>query len=272
MMDEIDDKADKVDAGRKAGLVSIVVPVYNAERFIEETIFRVQAQTYDSWELLLVDDCSTDRSRELISRRSAEDRRVRLIAQEHNGGAARARNRGIREAGGQYICFLDADDIWMPGKLERELAFIRYVQGERDPDAGFVFMGYEFADGSGAGLGKVVHVPVRITYQQALKNTTIFTSTVMIDRDKIQDADICMPCVASEDTATWWHLLKRYGAAYGLDENLVRYRRSADTLSSNKLTAVRRIWNLYRRQERLSVTKSVYCMCFWAFRAVLRRV
>ena len=124
-MDEIDDKADKVDAGRKAGLVSIVVPVYNAERFIEETIFRVQAQTYDSWELLLVDDCSTDRSRELISRRSAEDRRVRLIAQEHNGGAARARNRGIREAGGQYICFLDADDIWMPGKLERELAFIR---------------------------------------------------------------------------------------------------------------------------------------------------
>ena len=80
MMDEIDDKADKVDAGRKAGLVSIVVPVYNAERFIEETIFRVQAQTYDSWELLLVDDCSTDRSRELISRRSAEDRRVRLIA------------------------------------------------------------------------------------------------------------------------------------------------------------------------------------------------
>ncbi len=272
MMDEIDDKADKVDAGRKAGLVSIVVPVYNAERFIEETIFRVQAQTYDSWELLLVDDCSTDRSRELISRRSAEDRRVRLIAQEHNGGAARARNRGIREAGGQYICFLDADDIWMPGKLERELAFIRHVQGERDPDAGFVFMGYEFADGSGAGLGKVVHVPARITYQQALKNTTIFTSTVMIDRDKIPDADICMPCVASEDTATWWRLLKKYGAAYGLDENLVRYRRSADTLSSNKLTAVRRIWNLYRRQERLSVTRSVYCMCFWAFRAVLRRV
>ncbi len=100
MMDEIDDKADKADAGWKAGLVSIVVPVYNAERFIEETIARVQAQTYDSWELLLVDDCSTDRSRELISRRSAEDRRVRLIAQEQNGGAARARNRGIREAGG----------------------------------------------------------------------------------------------------------------------------------------------------------------------------
>lgn len=261
-------------SGRKTGLVSIIVPVYNAERFIAETIGYVQRQTYGEWELLLVDDCSTDASRELIREKGREDRRVKLVVQDggKNGGAARARNRGIKEAGGQYICFLDADDIWQPEKLRLELEYIRKVQREENPDAGFVFTGYEFADASGAGLGKVVHVPARITYRQALKNTTIFTSTVMIDRNKIPDEDICMPCIASEDTATWWRLLKKYGAAYGMDENLVLYRRSADTLSSNKLTAVRRIWNLYRRQEGLSVIKSVYCMCFWAFRAVLRRV
>lgn len=257
---------------KKAGLVSIVVPVYNAAQFIAETIGYVQSQTYDNWELLLVDDCSTDAGREQIAMKSREDGRIRLIVQDQNGGAARARNRGISEARGQYLCFLDADDIWLPDKLERELAFIRSVQRGRDPDAGFVFMGYEFADESGTGLGRVVHVPARITYRQALKNTTIFTSTVMIDRNKIPDEDICMPCIASEDTATWWRLLKKYGAAYGADENLVRYRRSADTLSSNKLTAVRRIWNLYRRQECLSVIKSMYCMCFWACRAVLRRI
>ncbi len=251
---------------RRAGLVSIIVPVYNAERFIAETIDYVQKQTYEAWELLLVDDCSTDQSRAVIEQKARADERVRLIVQEGNGGAAKARNRGIWEARGQYICFLDADDIWLPDKLKVELDYIRKMQ------AGFVFMGYEFADASGEGLGKVVHVPARITYRQALKNTTIFTSTVMIDRDRIPDEDICMPCIESEDTATWWRILKKHGAGYGIDENLVRYRRSADTLSSNKLTAVRRIWNLYRRQERLSVMRSAYCMCFWAFRAVLRRI
>ena len=251
---------------KRAGLVSIIVPVYNAERFIAETIGHVQKQTYAQWELLLVDDCSTDGSREVIRRKSGGDQRIRLIEQGENGGAAKARNRGIREACGQYICFLDADDIWLPDKLKAELEYIQKTQ------AGFVFMGYEFADVSGAGLGKVVHVPERITYRQALKNTTIFTSTVMIDRNQIPDEDICMPYIASEDTATWWRLLKKYGTGYGIDENLVRYRRSADTLSSNKLTAVRRIWNLYRRQEQLSVMRSAYYMCFWTFRAVLRRI
>lgn len=253
-------------------MVSIVVPVYNAGGFIRETIGHVRAQTYGEWELLLVDDCSEDGSRETISAEAEKDSRIKLIRQEENRGAARARNRGIDEAVGQYICFLDADDIWRPDKLEAELAFIKELQKTANPGAGFVFTGYEFADESGRGLGKVVHVPEKITYRQALKNTTIFTSTVMIDREKIQDADIYMPCIASEDTAAWWRILKKYGAGYGLDRNLVMYRRSANTLSSNKLAAVKRIWNLYRRHEGLSATESAYCMFFWALRAVQRRL
>ncbi len=247
-------------------LVSIVVPVYQAERFIAETIEAVQRQTYENWELLLVDDCSKDKSCDVIEKMTKQDERIRLIRQETNQGAAEARNCGVRHAQGRYLCFLDSDDLWEADKLSQELAFMQ------EKKASFVFTGYEFADENGCGLGKIVRVPEEITYAEALKNTTIFTSTVMIDRAQIKDEDIFMPAIASEDTATWWHLLKTYGKAYGLDRNLVKYRRSGNTLSSNKLVAIRRIWQLYRKQERLNVVYSAYCMCFWALRAVLRRV
>lgn len=246
-------------------LVSIVVPVYNAERFIGETIQYVRAQTYENWELILVDDCSKDNSCNIIKNSMKTESRIRLIHQEENSGAAKCRNKGVSCARGRYLCFLDADDIWERDKLARETAFI--ADGK-----GFVFTGYEFADEDGRGLGKIVHVPSEITYHEALKNTTIFTSTVMIDREIIDDKDILMPCIASEDTAAWWNILKKYGKGYGLDERLVRYRRSGGTLSSNKLTAIKRIWNLYRKHERLSVAKSLYCMGFWAARAVFRRL
>ena len=249
-----------------ADMVSIVVPVYNAERFLPETIGLVQKQTYRDWELILVDDCSSDNGAAIVRQYAKDDTMIRLIQQEVNAGAARSRNLGISQANGRYLCFLDADDIWTSQKLEKELAYMK------EKKAAFVFTGYEFADAKGEGLGKIVHVPETISYEQALKNTTIFTSTVMIDRDKIADTDIYMPQIASEDTATWWHILKKYQIGYGLDENLVRYRRTEGTLSSNKLVAIQRIWGLYRRQEKLSWCKSMYCMFFWAFRAVLRRV
>lgn len=249
-----------------ADMVSIVVPVYNAERFLPETIGLVQKQTYRDWELILVDDCSSDNGAAIVRQYAKDDTRIRLIQQEVNAGAARSRNLGISQANGRYLCFLDADDIWTSQKLEKELVYMK------EKKAAFVFTGYEFADAKGEGLGKIVHVPETISYEQALKNTTIFTSTVMIDRDKIADTDIYMPQIASEDTATWWHILKKYQIGYGLDENLVRYRRTEGTLSSNKLVAIQRIWGLYRRQEKLSWCKSIYCMFFWAFRAVLRRV
>lgn len=246
-------------------LVSIVVPVYNAQDFIGETIQYVKEQTYEYWELLLVDDCSLDNSCNIIEGIQRTDDRIKLIRQEHNSGAASCRNKGVSCARGRYLCFLDADDIWEPNKLARELAFMNGGKG-------FVFTGYEFADENGRGLGKIVHVPETITYREALKNTTIFTSTVMIDRTIIADNDSMMPCIESEDTATWWNILKKYGTGYGLDECLVRYRRSEGTLSSNKFRAIMRIWNLYRKHEKLSIAKSFCCMVFWAFRAVFRRI
>lgn len=248
--------------------VSIIVPVYNAALYIKKTMDSVRGQTYAGWELLLVEDGSGDDSAQIIERYVEEtgERRIRLIRQPGNRGAAAARNRGVREARGRFLAYLDADDLWEPRKLERQLAFMERT------DAGFSFTGYEFADEAGAGTGKVVRVPEKLVYREALKNTTIFTSTVMFDTQKIPSKLLEMPAVKSEDTALWWKLLRQGYTAYGLDENLVRYRRAGRTLSSNKLEAVRRIWNLYRRSEGLGIWRSAYYFCFWAVRAVLRRV
>ena len=201
-------------------LISIVVPVYRAERYIEETMDCVRAQTYPHWELLLVEDCGPDRSREIIE----------------------------------------------PDKLEKELAFLKEKQ------AAFVFTGYEFADENGKGTGKIVRVPATITYKEALKNTTIFTSTVMFDMEQLSKEQLQMPQIKSEDTALWWRILREGYVACGLDQNLVKYRRAGKSLSSNKLEALRRIWNLYRKAEGMSVPNSAWHFCFWAVRAVKRRV
>lgn len=244
-------------------LVSIVIPVYNAEKCISDTIASIRSQSYTNWEIILVDDGSTDRSLEIMKNIEGDN----IIVLEGKGGsAALARNIGIEAAKGRFIAFLDADDLWDPKKLEKQLGFME------SNDAAFSFTGYEFADEYGVSVKKIVQVPKTITYKQALKNTTIFTSTVIFDMSKLTKDQIYMPNVKSEDTATWWRVLKSGITGYGLNEGLTLYRRSAGTLSSDKIEALRRIWNLYRNVEGLSVPYSAWCFCFWALRAVIRRI
>lgn len=269
--------------------VSIIVPVYRAKSYITETIAMVIRQTYREWELLLIEDCSPDGSAEVIREilknytcrklserqqnvKSAEEytdgtgRRIVLVCKEKNEGAAAARNTGLDLAQGRYIAFLDADDVWFPDKLEKELHFME------DKQAGFVFTSYEFGDEKAQPTGKVVHVPEQLTYKQALSRTVIFTTTVLFDRNIIPGDLMRMPEVASEDTATWWQILRAGYKAYGLDETLAVYRRPPKSLSSNKFIAMRRIWNLYRRQEKLSVIASACYFVMWAYRAAARRL
>lgn len=246
-------------------LVSIVVPVYNSNEFIRDTIENVLEQTYTNWELILVNDCSTDNSKKIIEEYSS-DRRIQLINNKKNSGAAIARNRGIEFSKGKFIAFLDADDLWEKDKLEKQIKFMK----ENKYD--FTFTGYEFVNKEGKRTGKIVNVPRRMTYKQALKNTTIFTSTVIVNVQNIGKTVLKMPNVKSEDTATWWWLLKNNILAYGLNENLTRYRRSKGTLSSNKIEAIKRIWNLYRSVEKLNICFSAYNFCFYAINAIRRRI
>lgn len=244
--------------------VSIIVPVYNAENYIEQTIESVLNQSFDNWEMLLVENGSTDKSIEKI--KQFTDPRIRLIVMESNAGAANARNEGMRQATGTYAAYIDADDLWHPDKLKKQIAFME------EKNAAFSFTGYEFGDENAVGTGKIVKVPETLSYKQALSNTTIFTSTVMFDTRKIPKDKLYMPNVKSEDSALWFRILREGNIAYGLNENLVTYRRPANSLSSNKLEAMRRIWNLYRKQERLNLFYSMYLFVGWAIRAVKRRV
>ena len=247
-------------------LVSIITPVYNAEKFIANTVDSVLAQTVDKWELILAENGSKDGTKKVLEELRQKDSRIKVMYLGDNVGAAKARNAGIKKASGRYIAFLDADDLWNENKLKDQIRFME------KKNAAFSFTGYEFGTEAAEPTGKIVHVPESLTYRQALKNTTIFTSTVMFDTRKIAKEELFMPAIKSEDTALWWQILRSGKKAYGLNKNLVLYRRPAKSLSSNKLEAVRRIWYLYRKWEKLNVFQSAWYFIHWGARAVKRRI
>lgn len=255
-------------------IISVVIPVYNSQIFVEETIEAVVNQSFSFWELILVDDRSTDQSVTVIKNKitlleqegKIECGQIRLLEQNQNHGAYFVRNVGVEAAKGRYLCYLDADDLWKPEKLEKQLAFMK------EKEVAFSFTSYEFADTKGVGTGSIAMVPLELTYKKALKNTIIFTSTVMFDLNQISKEQIKMPNIESEDTATWWNILQLGYHAYGIQEVTTLYRRSGGTLSANKGRGVLRIWNLYRNVAHLNILQSAYYFCHFALNAMLRRL
>lgn len=250
-------------------LVSIIVPVYHAKEYIEKTIRSVEAQTFRDWELILVDDCGGDGSLERIreiKEASPCGGQIRIIQNEKNLGAAMSRNHGVEKALGRYIAFLDADDCWLPTKLEEQLLFMR------QKGVGFSFTSYEFGDENAAATGRVVHVPHKLDFRHALSRTVVFTSTVIFDTKIVPKAQIRMPDMPSEDTALWWTILKTGVCAYGMDRALTIYRRPASSLSSNKKSSVKRLWNLLIRVAGCGKIAAFYHLLGWAFHATMRRI
>ena len=158
-----------------------MTPVYKAARYIEETIRSVQAQTYKDWELLLIDDCSPDNSGEIIERLAQADARIRYHRLEQNSGAAVARNTAIGMARGEYLAFLDSDDLWEPEKLSRQTRFMQ------EKGCAFSYTRIRMTDAEGNTLKDDIHVPEKISYQGLLRQTVIATSTVMLNRTKLPD-------------------------------------------------------------------------------------
>lgn len=247
-------------------LVSIVVPVYNVEDFIGQTIESVLNQTYTQWELILVDDASRDKSVEIIQSYKEKDDRIRLFQLETNSGAAVARNTGIDMAQGQYLAFLDGDDYWLPDKLSHQLSFIK------DKGATFTYTGFAYVSQEGQVTKAFEQVPKEMTYQALLKNTAIACSSVIIDHDAI--GYFHMPLVRrGQDTATWLMLLRsKVDKAYGLQEVLHHYRKVEGSISSNFMTALKRTWYTYRHIEKLPLHQAVYYFISYATNAALRRL
>lgn len=243
--------------------ISIVTPSYNASSFIKETIHSVQAQTYNNWEMIIVDDVSKDNTRELIKEEIEKDNRIRLIELTENSGAAIARNTGINNAKGKYVAFLDSDDLWLPEKLEKQLEFMQ------NNDIAFSFTSYQIMNQDGILTDKVVHVPEKINYNGLLKNTIIGCLTVMLDIEKL--GKVQMPNIRTrQDTATWLKILRQGHYAYGLDEVLSNYRKVENSISSKKFKMAKMNWKLYREIEGLSILKSAWCFINYALNGVVK--
>ncbi|MGN8646375.1 glycosyltransferase family 2 protein [Gracilibacillus sp. HCP3S3_G5_1] len=241
-------------------LVSVITPTYNSETYIRETIESVQKQTYPNWEMVIVDDGSTDQTTSIIEAYQKEDDRIRLICLEKNQGAAVARNTAIEHAQGRYIAFLDSDDQWLPEKLERQLAFMK------EHDYAFTYTGYHRVqtDGDGKIKKKEVHMPAEATYKQLLKSCVIGCLTVMLDREQI--TDIRMSSIRSrQDYALWLNLTRRGYTAYALQEALALYRVRSNSISSNKVKMAKQNWIVYRQIEKLSFLKSMWYFGHYAF-------
>lgn len=243
-------------------LVSIVTPAYRAARFIGETIRSVQAQTYRDFEMLVVDDCSPDDTAAIVERFAAADPRIRLLRQAANGGPAAARNRALAEARGRWVAFLDGDDLWLPDKLERQLAFHR-ARGAR-----ISFTAFRRIDADGSRLGRLVTVRDWLDYDRLLCDTGIATSTVIVDR--ASTGPFWMKKTYYDDYACWLELLRVGGLAAGLQEDLMRYRVLGGSVSRNKLRSALHVWRTYREVERLGWLRSAWSFANYAGRGVLK--
>ena len=243
-------------------LVSIITAMYNAEKYIKDTIESVLSQTYTNWEMIIINDCSHDNSLSIAASYAKTDNRIRLIANNKNSGVSNARNRGITEAKGRYIAFLDSDDIWFPNKLEKQMEFI-YKQG-----CAFCFSSFDLIDSTGKKLNITRRAPQIINYGRLLYSNPIGCLTVLIDISKT--GIFQMPQIRHEDYACWLYLLRKGHKAYGIRETLASYRVSAESISANKFDSLTWIWNIYRKHLKLTIFKSTCHMIMYFIISALK--
>lgn len=244
-------------------LVSIITPTYNCGKFIARTIDSVLAQTYINWEMVIVDDCSQDDTKEVVKGYMEKDSRIRYECLEINSGAAVARTRAMELAEGQYMAFLDSDDIWKPEKLEKQLRFME------DNNINFSCTEYEQIDEDDNKLGKVIKVVKKTDYNRLLLDCPVGNSTVMYNVEKMGKFEV--PNIRKRnDDALWLQMLKREKYIIGMPEVLMEYRIRQNSISSNKFNLIKYHWKLYREIEHLNVFRSAFHVCWWIFLKVFK--
>ena len=240
------------------GLVSVITPTYNCGRFIAQTIEAVQAQTYENWEMCIVDDCSTDDTKAVVEGYMANDSRIKYYCLPENSGAAVARTKAMELAQGEFMAFCDSDDLWLPEKLERQLAFMA--------ETGYAFTctAYEQMDEEGNSLNRVIKTIGKTDYNRLLLDCPVGNSTVMYNVGVMGKFEV--PNIRKRnDDALWLTMLKKEKYIRGMPDMLMRYRIRSNSISSNKLKVIKYHWILYRDIEHLSVFRSVFHICWWCF-------
>lgn len=244
------------------GLVSVIMPIYNAEKYLADAVNSIFEQDYKNIEVVLVDDCSTDRSVEIIAEFQKEHPKIIYHLQEKNMGAGAARNKALELAKGRYVAFLDSDDLWMPTKIQRQLDLMKM---KKSP---FSYTAIEMIDENNNTIKTKRTIRETCDYKYLLHNTIIATSSVVIDRTVL--GDFRMPLRrGGQDYATWLMLLRNGAVACGINEVLVRYRVSSGSLSSNKLKSIKQVWEIQTKDEgmnKISAAFHVLCFGFNAFK------
>lgn len=236
-------------------LVSVVIPAYNCEKYIAETLDSVISQTYSNLEIIVVNDCSTDNTEQVILEYEKKDRRIKYLKNGVNSGVAKTRNGGVAVANGEWIAFLDSDDIWNFDKIEKQ---INHLYGSKGY---FCYTSYSFVDGLGRDMDKVFTVPETVDYRGLLRKHVINCSTVIIKRDIL----IQHPMIHDdlhEDYIAWLSILKSHGKALGLTESLTVYRQVKQSKSNNKFRSFILTNEVYKLEGIRFFSRIYYLWCY----------
>lgn len=244
------------------GLISIIMAAYNAEKTIVQAVESVLTQTYPHFELLVVNDCSTDRTVDLVKEIATQDKRVRLISNQKNSGVSYTRKHGLDEARGSWIAILDSDDVWAPEKLEKQIAL------QEKTNADLLFTGSAFMDADGKPINWYLHAPSEVSYRQLLKQNVLSNSSALV-RKELYAKHYAVGDGMHEDFAIWLGILKEGRKAYGVDEPLLIYRIAKSSKSGNKVKAAKMNWNTYRYVG-LNLVSALYYECWYMVKGLLK--
>ena len=244
-------------------LVSVVMPAYNAAAFIEEAIDSVVKQTVQNWELIVIDDCSKDNTRDVVLAVAEKDSRVRLVCNEQNMGVAKTRNRGLEMCGGQYVALLDSDDYWKPTLLEKMIA------RAEETTADIVYCSYEMVDEQGEKVCNDFVVPPETSFEESIVRSVITCSTVLMT-SKLAKENRFPVNMYHEDIALWFQLLRDGAVARGVPEVLAAYRQRRNSRSADKLITACRRWSIYRKHLRLPFFRSIGVMIRYGYYGLIK--
>ncbi|MFH6945329.1 glycosyltransferase family 2 protein [Flavobacterium sp. FlaQc-50] len=220
-------------------LVSIIIPTYNTEKFIRATLKSVQNQSYQNWEAILVDDASTDQTVAIIAEFARNDNRIKFFQLAKNSGNGFARNVALEKATGKYIAYLDADDLWFPEKLEKQ---IRFLKANNLP---FTFSFYDCIDEEGNDLSRRVEAPLKLTYKQLFYCNYVGNLTAIYDTAYF--GKITLPASQKrQDWRLWLTILKQIKVTKPVPESLAFYRIRKDSISSSKFKLIKHNFGVYR--------------------------
>lgn len=244
-------------------LVSIIMPVYNASRFLDEAISSVLSQTYPYWELLIVDDHSSDNSVDIINKYLIKDNRIRLYqTTSPSGSPSTPRNIATKHAQGRFIAFLDSDDVWMPSKLEKQIPLFE------DSHTAVVYSDYEKMSEFGMRLNRIIHAPESTNYKHLLRGNVIANVTGVYDTQKV--GKVYFKQIPHEDYVLWLEILKKGYVAKNVGDVTSLYRLRKQSVSSNKLNTLMWQWNIYVNVEQIHPIIALYYFSFYAIKASLK--